>query len=92
MTDETSQLASTLTGLLRPDVVLSPAAPEIGFIHRSAADAEIYFLANTDNAPHKTKATFRIEGMEPEWWDPMTGRSKPATVVAARAESHFSRA
>ena len=82
VTDETGQLASTLAGLLRPDVVLSPAAPEIGFIHRSAAEAEIYFLANTGNAPHKTKATFRVEGMEPEWWDPMTGRSQPATVVA----------
>ena len=87
VTDETSQLASTLAGLLRPDAVLSPAAPEIGFIHRSAAEAEIYFLANTGNAPHKTKATFRIEGMEAEWWDSMTGRSKPATVVARDANS-----
>ncbi len=87
VTDETSQLASTLIGLLRPDVMLSPAAPEIGFIHRSATEAEIYFLANTGNAPHKTKATFRIEGMEPEWLDSMTGRSKPATVIARDADS-----
>ncbi|MGA9773359.1 MAG: glycosyl hydrolase [Blastocatellia bacterium] len=85
--DETSQLAATLAGLLRPDVVLSPAAPEIGFIHRSATDAEIYFLANTGNAPEKAKATFRIDGMEPEWWDPLTGRIKPATVVARGADS-----
>jgi hypothetical protein len=87
VTDETGELASTLTSLLRPDVALSPAAPEIGFIHRSTAEAEIYFLANTGNAPHKTKAIFRVEGMEPEWWDPMTGRSKPATVAARDADS-----
>lgn len=79
--DETDQLAGRLAGLLRPDVMLSPAVPEIGFIHRSRQDAEIYFLANTGNVPHKAKATFRADGMEPEWWDPMTGRSNPATVI-----------
>ena len=31
--------------------------------------------------PHKTKATFRMDGMEPDWWDPMTGRIQPAAVV-----------
>jgi hypothetical protein len=79
--DETGQLSVKLAGLLRPDVTLSPAAPEIGFIHRSRQDAEIYFLANTGNVPHKAKATFRIDGMEPEWWDSMTGRIRPATVI-----------
>ena len=79
--DETGQLSATLTGSLRPDVELSPAAPEIGFIHRTTRDAEIYFLANTGNTPQKTRATFRVEGMEPEWWDAMTGRIRPATAV-----------
>lgn len=79
--DESNQLAGTLADLLRPDVTLSPAMPELGFIHRSTQDAEIYFLANTCNAPHKTKSAFRVYGMEPEWWDLMTGRSKPATVI-----------
>jgi hypothetical protein len=79
--DENQQLANTLTRLLRPDVALSPAVAEIGFLHRRTADAEIYFLANTDNLAHQTKATFRVEGMEPEWWDPMTGNSQPATVI-----------
>ncbi|HEV8483980.1 MAG TPA: glycosyl hydrolase, partial [Blastocatellia bacterium] len=78
---------STLTSLAHPDLSLAPSVPEIGFIHRRAGDAEIYFLANTDNMPHKTKATFRTEGMEPDWWDPMTGGIRPAAVVDRGAGS-----
>jgi hypothetical protein len=80
--DENRQLASTLSGLLRPDVALTPAAQNIGFIHRRTADAEIYFLANTANIPQNVKATFRVAGMQPEWWDPMTGRVAGAEVLA----------
>jgi hypothetical protein len=87
VTDETEELTNALTNMARPDLSLSPAAPEIGFIHRSAGGAEIYFLANTDNMPHKAKATFRIDGMEPDWWDPMTGRVQPASVVERGASS-----
>jgi hypothetical protein len=76
-----AQLGATLTSLVTPDVALSPAAPDVGFIHRSTDSAEIYFLVNSDNVPHTTKATFRVEGMEPDWWDPMTGKIQPATVV-----------
>ena len=85
--DENQQLKDVLTRLLGPDVQLSPAVPEIGFIHRRAAEAEIYFLANTDNAPHKTVAAFRVAGLEPEWWDPMTGGIQPATVLRRDAET-----
>ncbi|HEX8774098.1 MAG TPA: glycosyl hydrolase [Pyrinomonadaceae bacterium] len=80
--DENRQLASTLNGLLRPDMALVPAAQNIGFIHRRTSDAEIYFVANTANLPQTVKATFRVEGMQPEWWDPMTGRVSAADVLA----------
>lgn len=79
--DETTQLVAALNSAIRPDVSLSPTAAGIGFIHRTASDAEIYFLANTSNAAHKTTATFRVEGMEPEWWDPMTGAVRPAAIL-----------
>src|SRR5437660_10895268 len=75
-----------LTSLLRPDVSLSPPTPQIGFIHRKMNDAEIYFLANTSNARQSLKATFRVEGREPEWWDPLSGGISP-TVVEARSQS-----
>jgi hypothetical protein len=72
VTDE-NQLASKLTSLLRPDVSLSPSVPDIGFVHRRRADAEIYFLANTSNTRQQARATFRVDGMQAEWWDPFTG-------------------
>src|SRR3989441_626319 len=68
-----NQLASKLTSLLRPDVSLSPSVPDIGFVHRRTADAEIYFLANTSNTRQQARATFRVDGMQAEWWDPFTG-------------------
>jgi hypothetical protein len=85
--DENEQLASRLTQLLRPDVGLSPSVPEIGFIHRRTADAEVYFLANTDNLAHQTRATFRVAGLEPEWWNPMTGAIRPAAIIERDANT-----
>ena len=80
--DEKSELRTTLNRLLRPDVGLSPAAPDVGFIHRKTGDAEIYFIANTSNRAQHLKATFRVEGMKPEWWNPFDGSVRPATVEA----------
>ena len=44
--DET-QLGSTLANALAPDVTLTPATPQIGFIHRRLAYGDLYFIANT---------------------------------------------
>jgi hypothetical protein len=84
--DEDRGLGPQLAGLFRPDVSRSPPAPEIGFIHRSAGFAEIYFLANTGNTRQRVQATFRVAGMEPEWWDPFDGGVAPARVDARSAE------
>jgi hypothetical protein len=98
--DENRQLASTLNGQLRPDVALAPSVPEIGFIHRRTNDAEIYFLANTSNMPRSVKATFRVEAVQAEWWNPMTGQVSAAesqaqagvgTTVALDLEPYASR-
>ncbi len=76
--DENRRLANALAAVLRPDLSLAPPAPEIGFVHRSTESAEIYFLVNTGNTRRRTDATFRVEGMEADWWDPLTGRARPA--------------
>ncbi len=81
--DESKDFARTLTGLLHPDVALSPPVPEIGFVHRRTGDAEIYFLANTSNERQRVKATFRVDRLRAEWWDPMSGRLSPAEAQAA---------
>jgi len=80
--DEKHQLGSTLRLLLKPDVELSPAVPEIGFVHRITRDAEIYFIANSSSAPQTVKATFRITGLQAEWWNSLSGRVAPAAATA----------
>jgi hypothetical protein len=82
VTDERNQLAAVLTAALKPDVVLTPTTPDIGFVHRATSDAEIYFVANTGNQPRRVNATFRVEGLNPEFWDPMSGEIRAAAVVA----------
>jgi hypothetical protein len=59
----------------KPDVVMNPATPEVGFMHRGLGSAgQIYFVANTDNRPHSFDATFRAGKSGAEWWDPFTGK------------------
>jgi hypothetical protein len=66
-------LVRELTSRLRPDVAVSPRVPDIGFVHRRTPDADIYFVANTSNAPQRVQATFRVDGRQAEWWDPVSG-------------------
>ncbi|HEX6045360.1 MAG TPA: glycosyl hydrolase [Pyrinomonadaceae bacterium] len=80
------QLVNTLTTALRPDVALTPSEPDIGFVHRRTADAEVYFIANTANVRKSVKATFRQQGLRSEWWDPFDG-SVTAAKIDATAEN-----
>ena len=100
LVEDEAALGKALASRLPPDVSFSPAAPDIGFVHRKTSDSEVYFLANTGNTRQRVKASFRVEGMQPEWWDPMSGKVSPAeilerpagaTVVAADIEPYGSR-
>ncbi|HVT99863.1 MAG TPA: glycosyl hydrolase [Acidobacteriaceae bacterium] len=73
-----TDLGPTIGAFLKPDVALEPATPEVGFIHRKLADADIYFLANTDNRPHVFSATFRTERPAVSLWDPFSGKISDA--------------
>src|SRR6185369_5353558 len=79
--DVAASFLDTIRKVSTPDVTLAAGAREIGFVHRKTSDADIYFLANTSNAKQTVQATFRIEGMKAELWDPFTG-----TVAAASIE------
>ena len=46
---------------------------QVLYIHRSSAEGEIYFLSNQNEKEIKLKPEFRIQGMQPEIWDPVTG-------------------
>lgn len=61
-----------------PDVEYSFAedAP-LGFIHRQAEGADIYFLANHRRTSENVVVTFRVNGRRPELWNPDTGDITP---------------
>ncbi|MBN9661892.1 MAG: glycoside hydrolase [Acidobacteria bacterium] len=72
---EDKALGATLAASKTPDVVWAPANPQLGFAHRSVAGSDIYFVANTSNRTYKGKVRFRVEGLKPEWLDPLSGKA-----------------
>src|SRR6185436_13265027 len=98
--DEKQLLGQKLTSALTPDVSLDPAVPEIGFVHRRANDADIYFVANTSNVRQVVRATFRVTQAHAEMWDPFSGKvaagkieneSAVGTTIALDLEPYASR-
>ncbi|HTG85752.1 MAG TPA: glycosyl hydrolase [Pyrinomonadaceae bacterium] len=79
--DEKQELRATLRRLVTPDLDLSPATADVGFVHRQTPDAEIYFIANTANVTQKLTAMFRVAGMRAEWWNAIDGKVQPAPVT-----------
>ncbi len=51
----------------------------IDFIQRRTDDTQIYFVANRNDRPEKVELQFRITGLVPEFWDPVTGLRRDAT-------------
>lgn len=54
------------------DVEVLTGQGNIAWTHRSAANAEIYFIANQQAYTQETRIRFRAEGT-PEIWDPVSG-------------------
>jgi hypothetical protein len=81
-----ASLGAELRKALTPDVSFEPASPDIGQHHRRAGDADVYFLANTANTPRAARLTVRSVGRV-EWWDPLTGATRPADVGAVGADT-----
>lgn len=61
---------------IAPDVVVSSRSGDapINWIHRHTPEADLYFLANRRRQSEELVCTFRVEGREPELWDPATGQ------------------
>jgi len=77
LTDE-AKLGDALHAALPPDFTLPP---DVGVVHRKLPYSDIYFLANTSNRSVKTKAAFRVQGMQAAWWDPSTGKAAKAGMA-----------
>jgi len=71
-------------GGLRPDFESSGGTPDaiIDYIHRRAGEAEIYFVASRSPHPQALECTFRVTGLMPEIWNPVTGGREPARAFA----------
>jgi hypothetical protein len=80
--EDEKNLGAVVAERLKPDVVLSPKASEIGFIHRRLSAGDLYFVANTSNHPVRTTARFRADETDAEWLDPFTGLMSPVENAA----------
>ncbi len=62
---------------VQPDFL---ASRPMRYIHRVAADKDVYFVANPARAAVEAVCTFRVSGKTPEAWFPDTGRIEPISV------------
>jgi hypothetical protein len=47
------------------------------FAHRTAPDADIYFIANMQDRPLATRVAFRVAGKAPQAWNAIDGQVRP---------------
>ncbi|MES1255509.1 MAG: glycosyl hydrolase, partial [Acidobacteriota bacterium] len=70
---QSADLPRRIAAAAPADVALDPADPAVGFVHRRLRDADVYFLANTSNAPRTVRARFGNRTDVVEIWDPLAG-------------------
>ena len=70
-----NNLTAALAKYAKPGMTLTPATPEIGFLHRKLPEGDLYFVANTSNEPKQVAAKFRDTARNAEAWDTMTGEN-----------------
>jgi hypothetical protein len=52
----------------------------LAYIHRREGDAQWYFVSNQRTRYDAVECSFRVDGREPELWNPETGTIQPAPV------------
>ena len=62
-----------------PDVAAETCAADCGLmsLHRHAANADIYYLSNRQNAARNLRVVFRVKNLVPELWRSETGKVEP---------------
>jgi alpha-L-rhamnosidase len=59
--------------------VLSEKNMKLNYIHRQQDGVQIYFVANTSHYKGAATCSFKVNGLQPEKWNPVTGEMKPIT-------------
>lgn len=69
---------------IKPDLTVSDNGLSIEFIHRKLQNGEVYFLTNQQEKDIQGTVSFRVDGLKPELWDPVTAtiRSLPEYTPA----------
>jgi len=70
---------------VKPDMLTKQE--DILFIHRKLTDGEAYFVSNQKNTPVKFDADFKVTGLVPEIWDPLTGTIRDLPAFSQTAAS-----
>lgn len=68
---------------IRPDFSFDSRADsilELDFLHRAVGDTDIYFVSNRTSRVLEKECTFRVRGVQPEIWDPVSGDMRDATA------------
>ena len=70
-----SATAALLSGLGLSQDFTSPSG-KLRFVHRRTADRDVYFVSNRSEERVVTEGIFRLDGRQPELWDPTTGETR----------------
>jgi hypothetical protein len=63
---------------LEPD--FQAGSDDVRYIHRKLDDGELYFVAWQEDRAKELRLTFRVTGMVPEVWNPVTGEKAAVAV------------
>ena len=70
-----SATAALLSGLGLNQDFTTPSG-KLRFFHRRTADRDVYFVSNRSDERVVTEGVFRIDGRQPQLWDPTTGETR----------------
>ncbi len=59
-----------------PDFKVAENKPVL-YTHRKTPEADIYFMTNQSDSTLHISPSFRVTGKQPEWWDAVTGATRP---------------
>jgi hypothetical protein len=71
--DSATELTDALVAAVSPDLGISPATPDIGFVHRRTRDADVYVVINTGPKAQTFALATRTSRRSFEQWDATSG-------------------
>jgi len=79
---------ATTARLLRDTLHVLPdveSKDRLRYAHRRLKDQDIYFLANRSDDVFEGTVELRADQGTPQWWDPMTGSTRPLPLFSRKA-------